>query len=382
MNVFGSSEQLFIELLQVAMGNRTGLSRIPAIHEWEEVKALCLKHTLQGVGFYALQRLAEDGGDVVPPRALLWEMYSVSMALKRQNEHLVADILNLTRILEQEGFGTCILKGQGLAMLYPAGMERMPGDIDVWVARDNVDAALKSRRKDVLRLCRRVVGHRPVFYHHTDFPLKGKEIEMHFTPSWMFAPWHNARLQRFFDEEWKRRRFVDGSALPVHDINFAAKGYYVPSAEMNVVYVLLHIYRHVFAEGVGLRQVVDYYFVLKHEVADRDRVLAVLKSLGMLPFASAVMWVMGEVFAMDEDDMLCPPDARKGRLLLDEIMKAGNFGKWDERISGTDRSSLWCRFYENMQRNLRFVCHYPSESICAPFWKTWQKMWRRANGFY
>lgn len=62
MNVFGSSEQLFIELLQVAMGNRTGLSRIPAIHEWEEVKALCLKHTLQGVGFYALQRLAEDGG--------------------------------------------------------------------------------------------------------------------------------------------------------------------------------------------------------------------------------------------------------------------------------------------------------------------------------
>lgn len=373
-------ELLFLELLQVALGNRCTLSGVPTAEEWGRMRELCKKHTLTGVGFYAMQRLAGEERGCVPPRNLIMEMYSTTERLERRNGNLVADILNLTRILDAEGFDSCILKGQGLALLYPKGMVRMPGDIDVWVARRGDYAPLHKRRKDIVALCRKVVGRRTVHYHHTDLPLKGKDIEVHFTPSWMFAPWHNRRLQRFFDVEWQRRAFVDGAAFDAHDRALAAKGFYVPSVEMNAVFVLLHIYRHVFAEGVGLRQIVDYYFVLLQEM-DRDRVLEVLDSLGMLPFAGAVMWVLQHGLGMKDDCLLCHPDEGRGQLLLQEIMMAGNFGKWDERLSGMDRSSLWSRARENMRRNLRLVRHYPSEALCAPIWKVWQKVWRGWNGY-
>ena len=367
---------MFFDLLQVALGTRESLSRIPSAMEWGRIKELSIKHAVPGVAFYAVSKLSDAGAVCLPPRDLIMEMFALEKKMVPLNAQQVLDARKLTWLFEQEGFGSCILKGCGLAGIYPVGMERMTGDIDIWVVPNAKEGEpLHTRRREVIQLCRRVVGRRDVFYHHTDLPLKGKEIEVHFTPSWMFAPWHNASLQRFFQEEWKNRRFVK-----VQDSLENAKtlqdGYYVPSLEMNAVYVLLHIYRHVFAEGVGLRQVVDYFYVLHQKGLDRERVISVLKSLGMMHFTGAVMWVMLEALGMEREVMLCEPDKRRGRLLLAEIMQAGNFGKWDERLSGIDRNSLLSRMIENMQRNMRLVWHYPSEALCAPFWKMWQKLWR------
>lgn len=360
----------------MALGSRESLSHIPSAKEWEEMKVLCMKHAVPGVGFYAMRKLSENGAVCLPPRDLIMEMFALEKKMAPLNAQQVLDARKLTWLFEQEGFGSCILKGCGLAGIYPVGMERMTGDIDIWVVPNAKEGeSLQRRRREVLELCRRVVGRRDVFYHHTDLPLKGKEIEVHFTPSWMFAPWHNRRLQRFFQKEWKNRRFVRVQE-GVANAKTMTEGYYVPSLEMNAVYVLLHIYRHVFAEGVGLRQVVDYFYVLQQKGLDRERVISVLKSLGMMSFTSAVMWVMQEALGLEREVMLCEPDKRRGRLLLAEIMLAGNFGKWDERLSGMNRNSLLSRMIENMHRNMRLVWHYPSEALCAPFWKMWQKLWR------
>ena len=367
---------MFFELLQVALGPRESLSHVPSAKEWEEMKVLCMKHAVPGVGFYAMRKLSENGAACVPPREIIMELYALERNMALANAQQTEDVMKLTWLFEQEGFCSCLLKGCGLARMYPEGMQRMSGDIDIWVVpKGKENEPLQRRRREVIQLCRRVVGRRDVFYHHTDLPLKGKEIEVHFTPSWMFAPWHNRRLQRFFQKEWKNRRFVKVQDS-LENAETLQDGYYVPSLEMNAVYVLLHIYRHVFAEGVGLRQVVDYFYVLHQKGLDRERVISVLKSLGMVHFTGAVMWVMQEALGMEGEVMLCEPDKRRGRLLLAEIMQAGNFGKWDERLSGIDRNSLLSRMMENMQRNMRLVWHYPSEALCAPFWKMWQKLWR------
>lgn len=367
---------LFFELLQVALGTRESLSHVPSAMEWEEVKELCMKHAVPGVGFYAIRKLSERSAGSVPPRELVMELYALERRMSETNAGQMADASKLTWLFEYEGFASCVLKGCGLAGLYPHGMARVSGDIDIWVMPKGKEGeSLNVRRREVLALCRKVVGYRDVFYHHTDLPLKGKEIEVHFTPSWMFAPWHNARLQRFFQEEWHNRCFVRVQETGLDD-KAMGEGFYVPSLEMNAVYVLLHIYRHVFAEGVGLRQVVDYFYVLHQDGLDKERVKDVLKSLGMIRFAGAVMWVMQEAMGLEKGFMLCAPNERRGRLLLAEIMQAGNFGKWDERLSGMNRHSLLSRMNENMHRNMRLVRHYPSEALCAPIWKAWQKLWR------
>lgn len=382
MKKLHSVEKLFVELLQVALANRKHLSSVPSAEEWEEIRELAEKHALAGVLFYAICQLQPEDCANMSEADLQMRMCSRNIKIKRRNDEAVADILNLVRILDAEGFDSCVLKGQGLGLLYPHGMQRMPGDIDIWVARKGEMAPLAKRRRDVVALCRGVVGHRPVCYHHTPLPVHGKDIEVHFTPSWMCNPWHNARLQKFFEEEWMRRRFVDGSEMPAHDRTYAAKGFYVPSAEMDAVFVLLHIYRHMFDEGVGLRQIVDYYYVLQQEGLDRERVGGVLKSVGLYAFAGAMMWLLREVLGMPEERMLCPVDGRRGRALLDEIMMAGNFGKYDARLAGADKRSVRFRFWTKTRRNLRFMSQYPSEALCSPVWKVWQLLWRRRNGWH
>ena len=381
MKKLHSVEKLFVELLQVALANRKRLSSVPSAEEWEEIRALAEKHALVGVLFYAICQLESEDCGYMSEADLQMRMCSRNIKIKRRNGEAVADILNLVRILDAEGFDSCVLKGQGLGLLYPHGMQRMPGDIDIWVARKGEMAPLTERRRDVVALCRGVVGRRSVCYHHTPLPVHGKDIEVHFTPSWMCNPWHNARLQKFFEEEWMQRRFVDGSEMPVHDRDYAAKGFYVPSAEMDVVYVLLHIYRHLFDEGVGLRQIVDYYYVLQQEELDRERVRGVLKSVGLYAFAGAMMWLLREVLGMAEERMLCPVDEKRGRALLDEIMMAGNFGKYDARLAGADKRSVRFRFWVKTRRNLRFITQYPSEVVCSPIWKAWQLLWRRMKGW-
>lgn len=376
-----SSEHLFLELLQVAVGTRETLSRVPTKGEWMEIKNLCTKHAVMGVGLHAIQKLVQQDAAYDLENALKGEwFYTVSM-MKQTCEVQLDDIRKLAWHFAEEGFGSCLLKGMALTQMYPKGMVRNPGDIDIWVAREGVMGPLERRRKEVLKLCRMVAEKRPVFYHHTDLPVRDKAIEVHFTPSWMFAPWHNSAAQRFFEGEWQRRRFIRIESAEGKENVHMSEGFHIPSLEMDAVFILMHIYRHVFAEGVGLRQLLDYYYVLQQEGLDREKVLRALKDMGMVSFASAVMWVLREVLGMKEDKLLCPCDERRGKRLLEEIMMSGNFGKWDSRLANMNRKSLWSRTWENTKRNARLVHHYPSEAICAPIWRIWQKVWRRRNGY-
>ena len=152
----------------------------------------------------------------------------------------------------------------------------------------------------------------------------------------------------------------------------------VPNAAFNRVYILVHIYRHLFAEGVGLRQLLDYYFVLQQGFTEveREETLRTLRSLGMMRFTRAVMWVLQEVYAMPDRYLLTSPDAKEGRFLLDEIMLAGNFGKYDERMQRAAGEGTFRWGVRKVLRNFRFVRSYPSEVLWSPIFKVWHLFWR------
>ena len=137
-----------------------------------------------------------------------------------------------------------------------------------------------------------------------------------------------------------------GGLLLQKDIN----GVKLPAlkAKYDIIFQLCHLYRHLIDEGVGLSQVLDYYYLLKSEerrvkseVVDGVASLAeesstaiqhTLKHLGLLRFASALMWVMQEVFDLPEKSMICKTSEKEGKFLLEEIMLAGNFGQGDSRM--------------------------------------------------
>lgn len=259
--------------------------------------------------------------------------------------------------------------GSGVALSLPP-LRRQCGDIDIW---------LSGTRRDIVALAREACPGADVCYHHADWlNSEGISVELHIRPSWLCSPLRNRRLQSFF----RGHHSFGGVNTPL--------GFCVPSLEFNSVFILVHIFRHLFYGGVGLRQLLDYYYVVRSlhgSMADvkGKGVLADtrhhLRRLGLYKFARAVMYVLHEVFALPEDMMIVPMDTGEGVFLLGEIMSADNFGRHDVRNRARPGEGRPARFARHIRRNLRFLRHYPEETLSFPFWTVWHWCWRKKNGY-
>ena len=106
--------------------------------------------------------------------------------------------MELTGFLAHCSFDTCILKGQGNALLYPNPLWRTPGDIDVWTKTKSEGRCNKDDVRKVIEFVQEKNPKEKVCYHHVDYgEYEGVEVEMHYRPSFMFNPVHNCRLQQW-----------------------------------------------------------------------------------------------------------------------------------------------------------------------------------------
>ena len=462
-------QKIFFDFLRFCIGSAKEIPGSLKEVDWKELYAIAKKQALLGVLFYGIRQLPKE---LAPEQKLLMQWMVMGEMIRKQNIRLFLDSVKVCKNFENKGFANCILKGQGNALLYPDPYMRTPGDIDIY---------LSGGRKKIMMYIDQVCPNQVMRYHHVDFPAMKAAIEVHFTPSYMFCPIHNRRMQKWFEE-------VMGEQCN-HRVSLP-DGYgeiHVPQVSFNVIYILSHLYRHIFTEGVGLRQLLDYYYVVcdfckvyqissnhlsnfsNHPVplskegstfspspssmvftppsvppfpGDRnlrsgdvtalrcseplrskdggpskvspdcagwdrldgsgdttsacsldagsssfsacssvalDVVQRELKHLGLWKFAQAVMFVMKEVFGLSEDRMIAPMDEKEGRFLLDEIMRGGNFGQYDDRMGSKVDESKIHRYFRMNLRNLRFVKHYPTEAVCEPVFRTWFAGWKFIN---
>ena len=375
-------QKIFFDFLRFCIGSAKEIPGSLKEVDWKELYAIAQKQALLGVLFYGIQRLPKE---LAPEQKLLMQWMVMAEMIRKQNIKLFQDSVKVCKNFENEGFSNCILKGQGNALLYPDPYMRTPGDIDIYLA---------GGRKRVMQYINKVCPNQVMRYHHVDFPVMKTAIEVHFTPSYMFFPVHNSRMQKWFKE-------VMGEQCN-HRVSLP-DGYgeiHVPQVSFNVIYILSHLHRHIFTEGIGLRQLLDYYFVLlkwhtdltnltdsnkslpqmTQINTDLDALRHELKYLGLWKFAGAVMYVLHEVFGLSEDRMIVPMDEREGRFLLDEIMRGGNFGQYDTRLGSKENEGKLHRYLRMSLRNLRFVKHYPTEALSEPLFRTWFALWKKIHG--
>ncbi len=386
--------RLFFELVRCgAMGLMPEVAAFRGEVAWNSLFEMANRQALVGVTFEAVRKLPKE---VAPPMAILLQWLGLARQIAAKNQLLDEKAVEAEQWFAKRGLESCVLKGQGMARLYANPESRQPGDIDLWVIPKKIKngqwtiyngngRSLSAHRREVMKVVHEVGAKGLPTYHHVDMPLfDDVEMEVHFTPSWMFSPRRNKRLQRFFQEEAKK--------TPIS----TEAGFHVPSRRFNLVYVLVHIYRHLFDEGVGLRQVVDEGLLLHKglitETGARpkgaldtsrtksdEEIMMLLKDLGMERFTKGMMWVLQRVLGLERECLLCEPDEDEGRFLLSEIMLAGNFGQYDERNRHAKDENTWQRFVRKTQRSWHFISHYPNEVLWSPAWKVWHWVWRRVT---
>ena len=360
-----TQQKIFFDFLRFCILPDAEASDIPASLkkvDWQELYAIAKKQALIGVLLHGILLLPKE---VAPDEDLLMLWMGVAQKIKNQNVRLFKDSAKVCQKFQVAGFRNCVLKGQGNALLYPDPFMRTPGDIDIY---------LMGGRKRIMQYVKEVCPNQVMRYHHVDFPVMKTAIEVHFTPSYMFFPLHNRRMQKWFG------KVMD---LQCSNVVILPEGYgeiAVPTVNFNVIYILSHLYRHVFTEGIGLRQLLDYYFVLrawKHDEKELVYVQRMIAYLGMRKFARGIMFVLHEVLGLPDSMMVCPMDEREGRFLLDEIMRGGNFGQFDDRLGCKVNEGKVHRYFRMSLRNLRFVRHYPTEALSEPLFRTGFAMWKK-----
>lgn len=377
---------LFVELIQIALGTRTVLSRIPSENEWQQIYETAAKQSLVGVVLHGIEELRAKNAELSVPRVLLLQWIGEVQVIEQQNKKLNEAAEHLTRIFKNGGLRSCVLKGQGVARMYyvrckkselrakfgkfkgssgSLGLRRQPGDIDLWVegGREKVLHFLKSS----------YLKTGTVVIHHVDTSIiDGVETEVHFLPSYSYNYLRYVKYKKFFKEEANQQFGHFDEQV----------GFAYPTNRFNAVYLMMHIFRHVFHEGIGLRQLMDCYFVLIH-LTDEERKWAYgkLKWLGLGKVTSAVMYVMKAVFLMDDKYLLCSPSEKTGKYLLEEIIAGGNFGKFGEQYESAHSGSSFNLYLKNLKRLGEVYSLCPSEVLWAPIWKPSHWMWRKWKGY-
>ena len=361
----------FFAFLKYCLGYKGNISRVVDSMDWQELYSFASKQALLGLCFDGIERLGKEYPEELRlnpiGRELLMTWMGKAQQIRRQNRKVNLVASKLFLMLKKDGLRCCVLKGQGNALMYPNPYSRTPGDIDVWIdaSRERIMeyASKKFELGDDIRL------------QHLETSLDGVPVELHFFPCSMNNPIYHARLQKWF------RRNADLQCSHIVGLPDGAGDIAIPTSAFNVVYQLTHLYHHFFDEGIGMRQIIDYYYVVNNDelLVIRDTLQRELKHLGLWKFAGAVMFVLHEVLGLPEEKMIAPMDEKRGKLLLAEILNGGNFGKHFTKYGGFTHQSMGKKYFLKIWRNMHFVRYYPAEALSEPIFRTWHFFWRMKN---
>ena len=347
----------FRKLLLIAVGREKVFAKNPTEQIWKRLLQMARQQTLVGVLNNAVHRLPEQQ---LPSSEILEEWDAQTAKISRIYHAHEDHVRVLEEILTRLGLRGCILKGTGLAHLYPHPEQRMCGDIDLWIEgdRDSIIEAFRNADYPVYDI---------IYQEAKVGVFLDTEVEIHFHPSKMYNPFSNARLQRFFD---RNAPFRDDTPITYPDTRF------------NAVFCMAHMFRHYLEGGIGLRQMMDYYYLLQALTPeDRGGVMKTLKRLRMKRFTASVMTCVQYYFGLEDAYLLCAPDRKLGGKLVNDIIAMGNFGVMDKRNYTYEGETKWATFLRKNKRVFSNLRYYPREIIWSPFARVSQFVWRKVKGY-
>ena len=326
--------------------------------DWNQLFRFAIEQTIVGVVFEGVKRLRVK--DEKPPFDVLMKWVAMSEQIARRNEILNKECVRLTNLLEIRGHKTAILKGQANARLYPHSLSRQSGDIDIYVDGgerrvlqllydsgmiDNINMGKYEGAEDASKV-----------YHHIHLPPNelGIDVEVHFRPSsGVWNPFVNKKIQQFLEDEIAQEN------------ELVEEGFRVPSLRFALIMQLAHIQKHFIDEGIGMRQMIDYYYLLKSEPrANYKDVASAINIIGLKKMAGAIMWVLQEVLKLEHQFMIVDADRRRGKMLLSEIENGGNWGRYS---------------YEKQQNGLGRMIMGRVRHVRLFYFDPWEVIWHEVK---
>lgn len=363
---FDSKVNAYFDFLKFCLNEKAAIPHSIQTIDWEGLYVFGKEQAIMGILYHGIEKLSNS--PYKPETKIILKFYLYHQQLIKANKQVYEDASKITKLFKEKyGINTCIMKGQANALMYPNPWSRTPGDIDIWTDANTIE---------IITLARKYDAKAEIGYHHIQVSLVKTPVEIHFFPSFMGNLFYEYRMRKFFEKN-KKAQFKNRKELPdnLGYINGLTK-------DFDRIFQLSHLMHHFFFEGIGLRQMIDYFYLLRQGFSDskKNETIKILKHLNMYKFATAVMYIMKENLGLEEKYLLMKPNERIGKMLEREIVLSGNFGFHDERFKFGGKS-IYSQYFLEMYRNFHFAIDFPSETVwgrpISRWWHMIYKAWLR-----
>jgi len=316
---FSSEERALFSLLAAAMF-QVGLPLMPEGFDWKRVieearQQAVLPLVAEGMASLPPARQAPQELKQAAQQAAFYAVTAYERILHTQDQ--------LIALFQRENIPCVILKGLGAAACYPKPELRLQGDIDLLVHRHDLDRACALLERTGYQENKRPQDKHIAFLGH------GAEVELHYEaanyPGNPAGEAIHAHMSQVVDRA----------------VQVALGPYRFPALKGldQAVSLLMHMQRHIWAEGLGLRQLCDWTMFVHHLEEGRweQEIAPALQSFGLYRFAQIVTGSCAKYLGLPEQACRwhrgIGADDLSHSLLID-LVSSGNFGRKDPDRQG------------------------------------------------
>lgn len=354
-------QELFLELIHVAVGNQDRLSRCLSDKEWSTLYAMSEKQTMIGICFRGIQQLPQEQK---PSAGNYYNWLAATTQIQQQSEMHRKVICKVARHLKARGINAIFMKGLTCASRYPQPELRQCGDIDFVVRSEDFEKTLGALEEIG------TVDHSLIHEHHGMAWVDGVTIEPHYKI-------HNYQNPKNDKTMRKLQKAVLNA--PACYVDIAGEQIRVFPQVFEGMFLVSHMVNHVYEEGLGLRQVLDYYYWLGHFDGDKEMFFALLDKMQMRRAARIFGLICENYIGLEKGKGCMEPASEKDIAFADkfiqDIMAVGNFASGiRSELTSPTKSYWWVT-----KRSLRLAYLCPSEAYWWPVSKMKRYIWKKTK---
>lgn len=312
------------------------LSDFPKLRDdqWEGVYAHAKRQTVSGVVCDALSFLDEEK---IPPYKLLLRWVARTHKIESAYAHMGKNLGYLIGLFRRSGVEPVLQKGHSVARFYPNPALRVCGDIDFCFTPER-----RAMADNIISVNGVSVRRSPD--SSSSYCWNGTDVEHHTWLIQLHSPFHASALREVLGE---------CSTMNVELLPGVKATVLSPLEDLLMINV--HIMKHSFGVGIGLRQFCDYalaYVALMPQIGEEVYAKA-CRRLGIARWTDTLHRFINSYLA--NPVCLLPyisdyDSERAVRLLFDMVMDGGNFGHYrTEQLRG--------RWFHKMGTLLSFLRH-------------------------
>lgn len=331
--------------------------------DWKKVLERAKVQAVVGVAFCGVKKLnpASDFGATFGRNEMLYLKW-LGLAAKIAQKYLLHVKVreNVHELLLSEGIDHVWMKGLVCGERYAEPSARTCGDIDFLVKKADFGRTLEALEK--IGEVDRTLIHE----HHGMAFVDGVQLEPHYK----LHNFQNAKNDRTMVKLTDQWLFKD-IRMPL---------------EFEGMFLISHMVNHIYEEGLGLRQVVDFAAFMRKagetKGFDWEHMHRLLREMSMWGayrrFALVCLRYLGVTLDANVTGTFTKKECRDADRLMEDVMEMGNFGRG---VYVFDHSSRWGELQNYLwvtrrAWKMRFVC--PSEAWQWPISKLMR--WAKKQG--